>query len=90
MAEPPTAEKDAARRLADNVRAVLKLISPEHITPMGKRQIERVLDEHTGLRPRVTPPGSGVEDVDDFLTAYDNQPGIDTTVLPPGGGRDDA
>jgi len=38
---------DPALRLANNVRAVLRLISPEHITPMGKRQIERVLDEHT-------------------------------------------
>lgn len=33
--------------LAENVRAVLRLIFPEHITPIGKRQIERVLDEHT-------------------------------------------
>lgn len=51
----PDAERDAARRLADNVRAVLKLISPEHITPIGKRQIERVLDEHT----RNLPPEEG-------------------------------
>lgn len=46
-------ESDAAHRLAENVRAVLKLLTPEHITPLGKRQIERVLVEHT----RPNPPG---------------------------------
>lgn len=53
-----SAEEDAVRVLAENVRAVLRLISPEHITPLGKRQVERVLDEHT----RVPPPGAGDAD----------------------------
>lgn len=38
--------------LKENLRGVLRLIYPEHITPMGKRQIEKVLDEY----PRITPP----------------------------------
>jgi hypothetical protein len=32
--------------LIANLRAVLRLISPEHITPMGVRQIEQVLNAH--------------------------------------------
>lgn len=31
--------------VAERVRAVLRLISPEHITPDGVRQIDRVLEE---------------------------------------------
>ena len=29
----------------ERVRAVLRLISPDHITPVGRRMIEKVLDE---------------------------------------------
>lgn len=29
----------------DRVRAVLRLIGPDHITPVGRRMIERVLDD---------------------------------------------
>lgn len=32
--------------LAENVRAVVRLLGGDHITPMGKRQILQVLDEH--------------------------------------------
>lgn len=46
----------AKQELADRVRAVLRLISPEHITPMGKRQIERVFDEErSGAPPALEP-----------------------------------
>lgn len=34
--------------LIARVRAALKLISPEHITPMGARIIEKVLDAAEG------------------------------------------
>lgn len=52
-----TAENDATLALADNVRAMLRLLTPDDITPVGRRQIERVLDEHT----RVIAPGEGTE-----------------------------
>jgi hypothetical protein len=29
----------------DRVRAVLRLLSPDHITPVGRRMIEKVLDD---------------------------------------------
>jgi hypothetical protein len=46
----------AKRELADRVRAALRLISPDHITPLGKRQIERVLDEETAVAPPALNP----------------------------------
>jgi hypothetical protein len=33
-----------ASELAARVRAVLRLISPEHITPLGVMMVEKVLD----------------------------------------------
>lgn len=41
----PAPEPTAPDDLRERVRAALRLISPEHITPMGRRQIERVLDD---------------------------------------------
>jgi hypothetical protein len=35
----------AMNRTIERVRAVLRLISPDDITPMGVRMIEKVLDE---------------------------------------------
>ena len=38
-------EARAKRVVADRVRAALRLLGPEHITPIGARHIERVLDD---------------------------------------------
>jgi hypothetical protein len=37
----------------ERVRAVLRLISPDHITPVGRRMIEKVLDEEEQKRGQV-------------------------------------
>lgn len=34
----------------ERVRAVLRLLSPDHITPLGVRMIEKVLDEEESGR----------------------------------------
>lgn len=36
--------------LVARIRAVLRLISPDDITPMGIRMIEKVLDDHERRR----------------------------------------
>lgn len=53
MSDPT--ENHAALALADNVRAMLRLLTPGDITPVGRRQIERVLDEHTRVIPPAKP-----------------------------------
>jgi hypothetical protein len=47
--DPAVIEVRARRAVADRVRAALRLISPDHITPVGVRQIERVLDAETAI-----------------------------------------
>lgn len=46
--EPLTTDKDA---LVARFRAALKLIYPDDITPMGRRMLERILDEEAGSTP---------------------------------------
>ena len=51
-----TPEEEA---LAQRIRAVLRLISPDHISPMGRRQIENVLAEAVrGDAPGGAPPST--------------------------------
>lgn len=47
----------------ERIRAVLRLIAPDHITPVGARQIERVLqeaDEMAGIDSRCARCGSAI------------------------------
>lgn len=37
--------------LVARIRAALILISPDEITPMGRRMLERILDDATGSTP---------------------------------------
>lgn len=46
----------------ERMRAVLRLISPDHITPMGRRMIEKVIDEYEQPCPHTywdVVPGGG-------------------------------
>jgi hypothetical protein len=45
-------------RTIERVRAVLRLISPDDITPMGVRMIEKVLDDEERNHEEQTDPGS--------------------------------
>lgn len=40
---------DRTRRVIARVRAALVLISPDHITPMGRRILDQVLDQETSF-----------------------------------------
>lgn len=40
-----------AAELATRIRAVVRLISPEHITPVGARQIEAAIRDTLGEDP---------------------------------------
>jgi len=47
MGDPTAAKVQIAEAVpVARIRAVLRLISPDHITPMGKRMIESVLEEY--------------------------------------------
>lgn len=56
-AESAEIEARAKRAVADRVRAALRLLSPEHITPIAARHIERILDEEA-------PPASRPDEAD--------------------------
>lgn len=43
---PGCTRNQSTEALVSRIRAVLRLISPDEITPMGVRMIEKVLDDH--------------------------------------------
>ena len=45
MAGPAVSDDGAQKRVIARLRAALKLIHPDDITPMGRRILERILDE---------------------------------------------
>lgn len=51
---------EQARAAGQRFRAALRLLSPDHITPQGRRILEKVLDAEgepeKGARPWATPP----------------------------------
>lgn len=40
--------QDEVTRLIARMRAALRLIAPDDITPMGRRVLDRILDEESG------------------------------------------
>lgn len=42
--------------LIARIRAALKVISPDHITPMGRRVLEKILDAESGSLDGGVPP----------------------------------